>query len=291
LADPGTRDAMMHAIQCCVPDATLLPQGVDRLYLADPDLSAGLRQLTLHATERLRDGDSYVYDLDVRDPDGVLVERWEGLRLRAVRKQDGTGPWVAGLLGPYLERRTDQVLPVALWCAVRPDDSEGKGVKARRKQTAGAAEWALGRSADIRYRPDGKPEVGGGVRISSAHGAGVTFVLASDRFDVACDVERAVTRSAQDWERLLGPQPYALAQLLVRERGEDLSVAATRVWGAVECLRKLGRAKTEPLTTAEPRDDRWVVFRSGAAHIATFPTTLIGVDEPVVFTMSSEGSD
>jgi enediyne polyketide synthase len=274
-----------------VPDATLLPQGVDRLYVADPDLSAGLRQLTLHATERLREGDSYVYDLDVRDPDGVLVERWEGLRLRAVRKQDGTGPWVAGLLGPYLERRTDQVLPAALWCAVRPDDSEGTGVKARRKQTAGAAEWALGRSVDIRYRPDGKPEVGGGVRISSAHGAGVTFVLASDRFDVACDVERAVTRSAQDWERLLGPQQYALAQLLVRERGEDLSVAATRVWGAVECLRKLGRAKTEPLTAAEPRDDRWVVFRSGAAHIATFPTTLVGVAEPVVFTMSSEGSD
>ncbi len=33
---PGHRDAVMHAIQCCVPDATLLPQGIERLYLADP---------------------------------------------------------------------------------------------------------------------------------------------------------------------------------------------------------------------------------------------------------------
>ncbi|HEY0807168.1 MAG TPA: SDR family NAD(P)-dependent oxidoreductase, partial [Pseudonocardiaceae bacterium] len=32
LGDPGTRDCVMHAIQCCVPDATLLPTAVERLY-------------------------------------------------------------------------------------------------------------------------------------------------------------------------------------------------------------------------------------------------------------------
>ena len=31
LADPGTRDAMMHTLQCCVPDATLLPAGIEAL--------------------------------------------------------------------------------------------------------------------------------------------------------------------------------------------------------------------------------------------------------------------
>ncbi|HXV92111.1 MAG TPA: SDR family oxidoreductase, partial [Pseudonocardia sp.] len=36
LADPGTRDTMMHALQCCVPDATLLPQSIERLHLAQP---------------------------------------------------------------------------------------------------------------------------------------------------------------------------------------------------------------------------------------------------------------
>ena len=54
--------------------------------------SPGGGQLRLHAQERSRDGDTYIYDLDVRDEQGVLVERWEGLRLRAVRKLDGTGP-------------------------------------------------------------------------------------------------------------------------------------------------------------------------------------------------------
>ena len=47
LGDPGARDAFMHAIQSCVPDATLLPAGVERLYAARPE-AAG-EQVTLHA--------------------------------------------------------------------------------------------------------------------------------------------------------------------------------------------------------------------------------------------------
>jgi enediyne polyketide synthase len=97
------------------------------------------------------------------------------------------------------------------------------------------------------------------------------------------------TRSDQDWADLLGPEPFALAQLLAAERGEELSLAATRVWGAVECLRKVGRARIEPITVGEPAADHWVTLRSGNARIATFPTTLRDVQEPVVFTMLAEG--
>ena len=109
LADPGTRDAMMHAIQCCVPDATLLPQGIDKLYLAEPGAQHP-EYVLLDARERSQDGDSYVYDLDVRNPDGELVERWEGLKLRAVRKRDGAGPWVPAMLGSYVERACERML-------------------------------------------------------------------------------------------------------------------------------------------------------------------------------------
>src|SRR5262249_5620521 len=64
LGDPGTRDAFMHAIQCCVPNATLLPAGVERLYPAVASATGEL--VTLHALERDRAGDAYTYDLDVR---------------------------------------------------------------------------------------------------------------------------------------------------------------------------------------------------------------------------------
>jgi enediyne polyketide synthase len=293
LADPGTRDALMHSIQCNVPDATLLPAGIERLYLADPDTVRDLDEVTLHANERSRNGDTYIYDLDVRDADGNLVERWQGLKLQAVRKLDGAGPWQPVLLGPYLERRTETVLPAWLSCVVRPDEDDAdQSVAARRTRTSEAIGWALGRETEVRYRPDGRPEVDGGVRVSASHGAGVTFaVTTTDSPAVACDVEVATERPADEWARLLGPDQYALAQLVARERGEELSLAATRVWGAVECLRKVGHASIEAVTAGEPRSDRWVVFRSGAARIATFHTTLRDVPEPVVFTMLTEGDD
>ncbi len=291
LADPGTRDALMHTIQCCVPDATLLPAGIERLYLADRRSVREYEKVTLHAVERHRDGDTYLYDLDVRDPAGKLVERWEGLRLQAVRKQDGTGPWLASLLGPYLERRTAPNLGGAsLRCGVVPDGAYPvQGQAARREQTAKALSWALGEPTTVRYRPDGKPEIDNGVQVSSSHSAGLTFVVAGGSNPVSCDVEVVTSRSEQDWADLLGPEPFALAQLLASERCEDLSVAATRVWGAVECLRKVGRARIEPITVGEPGADRWVSLRSGTARITTFPTTVRDVKDPVVFTMLTEG--
>jgi hypothetical protein len=118
----------MHAIQCCVPNATLLPTGVERLYPAAP--SAAGERVTLHAVERSRVGDTYTYDLDIRDAGGAVVERWEGLRLEAVRRADGSGPWVPALLGPYLVcsaveslRKTGRVVPEAL--TLHPDGRNG----------------------------------------------------------------------------------------------------------------------------------------------------------------------
>ena len=300
LGDPGTRDALMHSIQCNVPDATLLPAGIERLYLADPGAVRELERVYLHADERWRDGDTYMYDLDVRDEAGRLVERWEGLRLQAVRKLDGAGPWKPALLGPYLERRTEIALPSALRVVVHPDgDKPVKGAEARRKQTAKAAAMALGAGTTVHYRADGKPDVDGSARISASHGAGVTFLVASDTGNaVGCDVELAEARADEDWSGLLGDDGFALARLLAKECHEDLSVSATRVWGAVECLRKIGHARTqltaETQVTARgagPGLDRWVVLRSGAARIATFPTSVENVAAPVVFAMLTEGGE
>jgi enediyne polyketide synthase len=274
--DPGARDAFMHAIQCCVPDATLLPAGVERLYLGRPRSFTRDTRLTLHARERSRDGDTYVYDLDVTDVSGALVERWEGLRLQAVRKLDGSGPWLPALLGPYLERRTEPNLGSALSVAVRPDDD-----------TEAALRSLLGPGAVVRRRPDGKPEAGDGRHVSASHGAGVTFAVAAG-VPVGCDVETVVERDETQWAGLLGEPGLALAGLLAAERGESLSLAGTRVWGAIECLRKNGRAVAE-LTLEPAGPDRWVWLRSGRARIAGFATTLQAVPEPVVFTMMAEG--
>ncbi|MEV0846495.1 SDR family NAD(P)-dependent oxidoreductase [Streptomyces sp. NPDC049954] len=291
LADPGTRDALMHSIQCCVPDATLLPVSVERLHLADPAEARGRDQVTLHAAERSRTGDSYVYDLDVRDRSGRLVERWEGLRLQAVRKQDGTGPWQPTLLGPYLERRAERLLPAPVRVVVRPDEAPAQGVAARRAATAQAAGWALGRATEVTHGPDGRPEIPGGPHVSASHGAGVTLVVTGE-VPVACDVQTAEPRSAEEWQGLLGAEGFALARLIAAEQEEELSLAATRVWSAVECLRKNGRALAGlTVDSTPPGEARWVSLRSGTARIATFPTALRTVAEPVVFALMAQAEE
>ncbi|SEP52417.1 SDR family NAD(P)-dependent oxidoreductase [Amycolatopsis saalfeldensis] len=281
LADPGTRDAVMHALQCCVPDATLLPSGIERLYLAG---RAGPESdyVVLEARERSQDGDSYTYDLDVRTPSGTVVERWEGLTLRAVRRRDGAGPWVPALLGSQLERSLERVLGGRRAVAVEPDPVPGgaRTRAGRRAQTELAASRALGRPVALRYRPDGKPEVDG-VTVSASHSAGLTLVVAGSG-RLGCDVETVLDRGEQDWAGLLGTEQLAVRDLLAAEAAEDSSVAATRVWGALECLRKTG-ATTQVLTLERVDPDGWAVLSAGDARIATWPTKVTGRPDPVVF--------
>jgi enediyne polyketide synthase len=276
LADPGTRDAMMHSIQCCVPDATLLPEGIEALHLASRDTDEH-EFVLLDARERFQDGDSYVYDLDIHDPDGKLVERWVGLKLRAVRKKGGAGPWVPSLLGSYLERSLEAVVGGSRSVVVEPDPLSDVD---RRAQTYLAACRALGRPTPVTYRPDGKPEIDGG-ELSASHGAGVTLVVAGSS-KVTCDVESAVKRTKKDWTGLLGKDLVAVRDLVATATGESADIAGTRVWTALECVRKTG-ALQQSLTVERVHQEGWVVLSAGSTRIATWVTTLNGQEEPVVF--------
>ena len=274
LADPAVRDTVMHAIQCCVPDATLLPQRVDRLHLAArPGTEA--TNLVLDARERDCDGDSYVYDVVVRNESGVVVERWDGLTLRAVRRRNGAGPWVAPMLGPYLERAAERLLGGARAVVVEPD--EGRD---RAECTRVALSRAMDHPVSVRHRPDGKPEVDG-AEVSVSHGAGVTLALAGQH-RLACDVEAVTARDERDWTGLLGEPNAPLRDLLAAECRESTDRAATRVWSALECLRKAGTT-ADALALRRVGEDGWAVLSAGDTTIATWVTTLEGRSEPVVF--------
>jgi enediyne polyketide synthase len=276
LGDPGVRDAMMHGNQVCVPDATLLPQGIERIVPAGAAMFDA-DSLRFRATERSRDGDTYVYDIALRDAAGIVVERWEGLRLRAVRKQDGSGPWHPVLLGSYLERATHDLLGPGIAVAVEPAPAGPA-----RSTTTVAVGRALGAPVEVRYTEDGRPQVAGERNVSASSAAGLTLCVSATN-EVGCAIDSVANRTAPEWADRLGAHAQ-VAHLVARAAGEPLDAAASRVYAALQCLPAAGEWR---LIAAEPIG--WVVLGCGDRRVATFVTRLSGARDSIAVAISSGG--
>src|SRR5262249_16648210 len=124
LGDPAARDAFIHAVQACIPHRTLLPVGVERIVI-DRGIGPGTRRV--HAHERSPPDDTFTYALEVTAADGRVVERWQGLCLRAMPGSAFRGPWPAALLGPYVERRANELIPGSALAAVVRRECEPDG--------------------------------------------------------------------------------------------------------------------------------------------------------------------
>jgi enediyne polyketide synthase len=275
----AVRDAAIHAIQACIPHARLLPTGVRRIVVGEvpcrmEQLCAGagpecLPELLLHAREVKREGDTFEYDLQLLGPFGMILESWEGLRLRKVEEIPAASPWPEALLAPYIERRLEELMPDArLSVSVQRGATSDESVRR-----------LLGDTAVIHRRADGKPEVAGADKISIARTSEWTLAVSS-RSNVGCDIETISVRTAETWRTLLGPERFRLAELVAQD--EDLDTAATRVWTAIECLKKSGGLSDAPLTLSATQRDGWVTLRSGSRSLATCVTKVSNGDARLV---------
>jgi enediyne polyketide synthase len=284
LGDAGARDATLHGIQACIPHGVLLPTGVDRLTIhvrqafqhdsSQPDPSqpgkANVRTIFAHARERSREGDDFVYDVDVTDASGRLLERWHGLQLRLIRAAVPKGPWAAPLLATYLQRKVHELIRGSAVSIALEDciALEGRAALDRHSAGDGAIQQALGADVAIHRRGDGKPEACVLESVSASHSGSLTLAICGER-EVACDLERVTQRAAGTWQDILGPRRQALAVLISREASEDQAAASTRVWSAAECLKKAGLGFDAPLVLASVQADGWVMLESGPFHLAT----------------------
>ncbi|HKS09041.1 MAG TPA: SDR family oxidoreductase, partial [Pyrinomonadaceae bacterium] len=261
LGDPGARDAAIHAVQACVPQITLLPIGVEKV---TGSLNASIGSLLVHAQERERFANGFVYDVELTDTEGRVRERWERLHLRAIGGTEYKGPWPEGLLTPYVERCLLALLPDARVSVA----FERNGGLDRRDRSTRALESALGRTGCITRRTDGKPEACDGRSVSASHSGDLTMAVAGPTA-VGCDLEIITTRRREIWSDMLGVERFKLAEIISRETKETLDVAATRVWTSVECLKKAGVEMNAPLVFTGAASDGWLLLASGELKIAS----------------------
>jgi enediyne polyketide synthase len=139
----------------------------------------------------------------------------------------------------------------------------------------------------VAYRPDGRPELADGRSLSAAHAEDLTLCVVGTG-PLACDVEAVRAREESVWQGLLGAH-VDLARLCAADGGESLDAAATRVWAAIECLRKAGLSHRAPLAALPSERAGWLVFASGDLRIATLVTTVRDLPQPMAFAILTEG--
>jgi enediyne polyketide synthase len=228
------------------------------------------------ARERERDRDTFVYDVEAVADDGTLLESWEGLKLRRMSVNPLGAVWPLPLLAPYLERMiADRIAgsPVSI-VLQRASNAD------RRDRSDSAILSALGDDGIVLRRPDGRPEAIGERFVSASHCADVTMAVAGSS-TLGCDIESVTRRSVEIWKDLLAEEGVKLAQVVSRLMGEDADVAATRVWAAVECLRKCG-APVDARLMFSDRSEGCVVLSSGGLSILTACVRIAGLERVVL---------
>ena len=282
LADPGGRDAAIHAIQVCVPHKLLLPSGVEELQI-NP---IGSAPRFVHARQRERKGDLFIYDVEVSDAEGQLLERWQGLHLQMVSGAAFEQVNIAPLLGSYMQRRLEELLPNSAATIVVTQTP----IALRRMRSNLAIQRALGKKVSIWRRPDGKPEVrailGDGPTnhrqaISVAHAGPLTLAVAG-KGPLGCDIEPIMTHLPANKPSLLGKTRYKLAQVIADTTGEEEASAITRVWAASESLKKAGAALHTPLILEDTTPDGWVILSSSSLITATYVAKIEESEKPLV---------
>ena len=150
-----------------------------------------------------------------------------------------------------------------------------------------AMRQALNSNVAVLRRGDGKPETGNNVSVSAAHSGMLTLAVAGPEL-VACDVAQVSQLAPEVWQELLGQRRYTLAELLARNAKEEMAIAATRVWSACECLRKVGILADAPLLFVSAEADGWVLLSSGSSVMATYAARMQRQENLLILTVLAE---
>ena len=215
LGDPAARDAAIHAIQACIPQATILPIGVDRLIpgvggRTGPHLVQGSRTIRSGRSPGLRRGDRGRGWAGPRAMGGPSTARG-----RAPRAGGGLAGALAGPLPGAADARRCYRGSAWRW------KSSGMATRSVAARSDRLFRRALGEGVPIARRPDGKPEVADRRGISAAHARDWTVAVAGHG-TIACDLEPVAAHPVGPLARSPGCRPLGAGRAhRARDRRAD----------------------------------------------------------------------
>jgi enediyne polyketide synthase len=140
--------------------------------------------------------------------------------------------------------------------------------------------------APVANAPFIKPEVkASAMGVSAAHSNGLTLAVAGPG-PVACDLEPVCVRPEQVWRDLLGRERWSLAELIAAEAGEDVQTSATRVWTALESLKKAEAPHDAPLVLLSCSHGKQGCVSLAASGLRIASSIVEFRDDPTPFAVS-----
>lgn len=241
LGDPAARDAGLHVLQVCVPQARVVPVAVEEIVLAD---TQGRRH-SVEAIERESDGREFVFDILWLGEDGAPLEYWKRARFRSV-----AGRRISDLPYPLLAAAIERAASLyAQRHDVRAAISNSRDQGGRRE----AVLAALG-AQSATSRGDGMPILDS-AGLSLSHGGDLTLGVRANG-TVACDLVNLENEA----------EPSLNAADLALLDGVDScnrGAAAAAIWAARECARKGGLPAAHPLVPVASPSTDIRLFRCG----------------------------
>lgn len=250
--DPTLRDAVLHAMQACIPHHPVLPIGAERVILGELRSECAYY---MSARQVSGDGDTFTFDVDVFDDCGKVVERWVGLRLARVTFQSvdlsSQRELDISLLESFVGRLLlDELNESDCAVGVCPNADAASSLRATRR--------ALGGDVELTHDSHGRPLLPGHF-VSIAHTDQVTMAVVHRLKQVSCDIEHQRAIDHTDWQLMLGERRWSFVLDLERIASLPRDIAALAVWSACECLSKIGR-------------DDWP-FETGGTSVSSAPYT------------------
>ena len=133
-------------------------------------------------------------------------------------------------------------------------------------------------------RADGKPFINSDEHVSVSHHADAKMLVKSQT-KVGCDVEQVNDRDASTWNAMLGKDKTELAAFVSTSLKESISVSSTRLWGAMECLKKSGDNLLSAISLDKSDTDGFVIFKSGNKKVISYCAWLNEFNSDVVFSV------